>query len=686
MKFIRASAFLIVLAASLMFAGRALAHALLVRSMPESNAELSQPPASIELWFSEPLEADFSSARLFGSTGDEIALGTQTLDPTDPYHLSVVVNALEPGIYTVAWTTLSKADGHPWSGNFPFVILNPDGSRPAGAAVSLDVEERDELPTPAQTIARWLSLLGSILLVGVALFLTYAAAELMQANPELEARLNILGVNLLILAVFMVLLGGWLQLLVQATQFGSLALLPRLLNTYGGMLNLARQGLGVAGLLSVLWLSAEPLPVYQSRLQKVFLVYLLVIIALIAPTSFDGQGLVAALALGMLLLLAFSAFALRNDHRKQQKRWSLLLFAGILVLLGFSLSSHAAAVSGLAWAISFDLIHLLATSAWLGGLMLLPLVLDQYRKSGIDTSLLRLLFRRYGNMAKLSFFLLWASGLLNSLVQIPSFDALINTNYGRVLIIKILLMLVVWWLSIYASRLFRGRPDPARMVDLLKRFSRIIGSAAVAGLVLMLIVAVLVQTQPPPALALPTDVQEYENQVNAGGLLIELRVSPAQIGLNQFYLHIRHADGSLARDLQLVQLIFEQQDSQLGQSKVEMQPVLPGNFWVDGAFLNRPGRWNISIYIRQRGLDDVLAEIGTVTLSTNPRTSQPFRNPITSIPVGGLWAGILVLLGIEIFRWRKTLSQTWPQFSRGFLIFGSMLVLLGIILGVYFFR
>lgn len=684
-KLIRTSVVLLVLAASFIFAGQVLAHALLVRSVPESNAELSQPPASLELWFSEPLEAGFSSARLFGSNGDEISLGVQTVDSADPYHLTVAVGVLEPGIYTVAWTTLSQADGHPWSGNFPFVILNPDGTRPAGAAVSLDAEQLSELPTPLQTAARWLSLIGGILLVGMAMFLAYVASELMQASPELEHRLNTLGVNLLMLAVLTVLLGSWLQIIVQSTQFGSLTLLPRLLATYGGVLNLARQALSVAGLLTVLWLSAEPLPVYQSRIQKGLLVYLLIVIALIAPTSLEGQGLVAAFALGMLLLLALVAFALRNDERKQHKRWALLLFVGMLALLGFSLGSHAAAVSGLAWAISFDLIHLLATSAWLGGLMLLPLTLDQYRKSGTDMSMLRLLFRRYGNMAKLSFFLLWATGLLNSLVQIPSWDALINTNYGRVLILKVLLMLLVWCLSIYASRLFRGRPDPAHMLDLLKRFSAIVSGAALTGLLLMVVVAVLVQTQPPPVV-LPESVgPDYENQVTTDGLIIDFEVSPAQIGLNQFYVHLRNADGSLARDVQLVQLMFEQPDSQLGQSKMEMKPVLPGNFWVDGAFLNRPGRWKVSLYVRQRGLDDVLTEIGTLTLSANPRTREPFRNPIASIPVGGLWAGIFVLLGIEIFRWRKTLSETWPRFSRGFLIFGGVFVVLGIALGVYFF-
>ena len=64
------------------------AHALLVRSVPDANAELSQPPAVIEMWFSEPLEAVFSNARLLNSAGAELPAGPASVDPTDPFHLT----------------------------------------------------------------------------------------------------------------------------------------------------------------------------------------------------------------------------------------------------------------------------------------------------------------------------------------------------------------------------------------------------------------------------------------------------------------------------------------------------------------------------------------------------------------------------------------------------------------------
>ncbi len=648
-------AVLIAFAASLVFAGRALAHALLLRSIPEANAELNEPPKTIELWFSEPLEDGFSLARLITTSGDEITLGAHVVDINDPTHLTVSVGALNPGIYTVAWSNLSRTDGHAWVGSFPFTILNPDGSRPSGAAQTLDLTERSKLPSPLQTAARWLTLTGGILLLGLALFLSYVAAEWTQSDPELKTRLDQLGIRLLALTVLGIALGSWLQFVAQALELESLTVLPRLVSaTYGGALNLSRQAFSVTGLLIVLWLGPRPMPSQQKHMLTIAATYLAALLALIAWTIFQGQAQIAALtllALGVLALLTLGGMALLNRPQPgANKRWDLLLLSGSAALLCFSVGSHAGAVPGSFWAIAFDLIHLLATSAWLGGLMLLPLMLN---RGSTDPASLRPLFRRYGQMAKFSFFVLWTTGLLNSLVHIPSLESLVNTSYGQVLLIKIALMLLVWGLSMAGSRVFRGRPDPAQVSALLQKFTRLARIAAWTGLALMLSVAVLAQTQPPSKESAPQNETAYENSVEADDLSIHLEVTPAQIGLNQFYVHLSHADRSSIGEVQLVRLMFDEQDSQLGQAQIEMKPFGPNGYWIDGAFLNRPGNWKISVYVRRRGLDDLITDVGAVILASPPTQKETlFQNPVTSIPLGGLLTGILILIGVEIFRWR----------------------------------
>ncbi len=60
------------------------AHALLVRSLPEAGTELATAPALIELWFSEPLEPQFSNIHLVDAQGNEIARGASLVDPPIP--------------------------------------------------------------------------------------------------------------------------------------------------------------------------------------------------------------------------------------------------------------------------------------------------------------------------------------------------------------------------------------------------------------------------------------------------------------------------------------------------------------------------------------------------------------------------------------------------------------------------
>ena len=87
----------------------AFAHAGLKRSLPASDAEVTAP-AQIDLWFNELLEDGFNSVTVI-SSGDanlpsseqrNLAQGTAAIDPHDKTHLTIKVNALRKGSYTVA--------------------------------------------------------------------------------------------------------------------------------------------------------------------------------------------------------------------------------------------------------------------------------------------------------------------------------------------------------------------------------------------------------------------------------------------------------------------------------------------------------------------------------------------------------------------------------------------------------
>jgi len=101
--------------------GDALAHANFARSDPPPNAVLATPPSRLRVWFTEAFDPSKSALDVFDAARQRVAIGPATPDAQDPTLLSVPF-ALGPGVYTVAWRTVSAADGDQAQGFFAFVV------------------------------------------------------------------------------------------------------------------------------------------------------------------------------------------------------------------------------------------------------------------------------------------------------------------------------------------------------------------------------------------------------------------------------------------------------------------------------------------------------------------------------------------------------------------------------------
>ncbi len=142
--------------------GPASAHALAVSSTPPPGATLAQSPKTVTIVFSEPPDPRLSSIQVLDSSGGAHQSGHSQPVPGQPNTLQVDVGPLPAGVYTVAWRTVSKTDGHLASGSFAFGVK----VTPTGAAAAAIVRS-----PPASTwavFARWCFYVGVMLLVGTA--------------------------------------------------------------------------------------------------------------------------------------------------------------------------------------------------------------------------------------------------------------------------------------------------------------------------------------------------------------------------------------------------------------------------------------------------------------------------------------------------------------------------------------
>jgi copper transport protein len=252
--------------------------------------------------------------------------------------------------------------------------------------------------------------------------------------------------------------------------------------------------------------------------------------------------------------------------------------------------------------------------------------------------------RRFSRLATLAVFVLVVTGLFSTLVQLPTLADLWRTTYGQLLLLKIALVLTALGLAWFNHRFVRT--DGAAPTD--PRFARRVWREAAVGVGIMIVVALLVQTPPPPAPLATAPPALWETILQADDLTIHLQIAPNQVGDNRYIAHLYHADNSSIGTVQLVRLAFSHQTAALGQASLDLT-AQGGDFFAGaGAYQNRAGPWDLALYVRRRGLDDLLA---TTTVEVPPPVASaprdPWQNPIATLPaelvLGGLVGAFLVL-------------------------------------------
>ena len=649
------------------------AHALLLRADPKPNSELAHPPAAIRFWFSEPLEETFTGARILDAAGTEIPTGAPQFDPEDPTHLTLPLESIEPGVYTVVWQTLSSVDGHEWVGSFPLTILNPDGTRPAGNAVEVRVNRQQGLPPLTDSFLRWLSLLGAALLAGPLAVRWFLAQSRTDKDPESLVETLIRSTALV--GVLLMLASGWLQFLLQSLRLGGIDGFPELLlATRPGRLLLIRQTL-LAGVVPLLYpngwatiLFRRPVPHGLARRlwPLLFVVYLFLLGSALGSTLY--YGLNPYVICGRDFILGQRPVRTASGRRPNVEQGLPPAYPGppclpAAALFTFAASSHAAAASGSGWAVAADFAHLVAAAVWAGGLIFLARLLLQLRRRRTlpDPDSMVLLLTRYSLSAQIAVFILALTGLLGSFVQLPDAVSLFMTTYGRVLIIKLMIVAAILALAYFNNRAVKRAQETVASTSELSRFTRRVAAEAGMAAVLFISVAVLVQTPtpnlPPPTAPAPPSLP-FNEMAYDGDLAVHLQITPNQVGHNRYWVHLSHPDSSDIGEVQLVRLFFEHESGEMGQSRLDLAGLGEDAFASEGAFLNRDGEWNLSVYVRRRGMDDAMAEIAVPVPSAEniqQIARSPWRNPVPRLPAETVVGGLLIALSLVPLLWRRSL-------------------------------
>jgi putative copper export protein len=200
---------------------------------------------------------------------------------------------------------------------------------------------------------------------------------------------------------------------------------------------------------------------------------------------------------GALLLALLVSFQ-KTGLSERAGRWMVL--AAMPLAASRSLASHAAAAREYPLAaMACDAIHLIVAALWAGGLPLLCWALWRSSRLNTPPGWTGNLVARFSRLAFWSVALLVATGLYQSWIQLGTWNSLLETAYGRILLLKLALFLMMLGFGAL-NRLFTlpdliAAPHPAPFPR--EAFQRIGAEAALA--VVVFVVTGFLTILPPGA-------------------------------------------------------------------------------------------------------------------------------------------------------------------------------------------
>jgi copper transport protein len=564
------------------------AHASLETTDPAAGAIVPTSPEAIELRFTEEVSIGLGGVRVLAAGGETVRTGEPATVPGRPSVVRATLPELADGTYVVTWRVLS-GDSHPVRGAFTFSV----GAATEGAAADriagdyLAGDTTDGTVDLIYTIVRFLVFAAMALVIGLLVGATFVWPGTLVRDR----------VRRLLWVAWGVLLGGTLAAFM-------------LQGPYAGGL--------------------PPADAFRPGLW--------------ADVAGTRLGAVLLIRLGLVLVLLPVLLAARREPRPG---WSIPVMVAALVGIAASpgLGGHAGVGPMSGVAVLVDTLHVLAMGVWIGGLTLLTLLVT---RDGSEAALARTpVWSRVATLAVLGVVF---TGVARAWRELGGLSGVLDTDFGRLLAIKVGLVLVTllvatvardavhrrWALDAEelevadrerAERIAAGEPvpsrrghslvptgegaDPVRYVLPEDAARRHLLRSVVVEVVLLVVVlgvtALLVDTAPTAA----ARNAPYAATLDAGPILADVVVTPARVGPNEVHLTLSKRAGGPAGALN-VSVEFELPAEGIDPIDVPLRRAGVDHYLSSGLALPVAGDWRMTVKILT---DPITEESATATVT-----------------------------------------------------------------------
>ncbi len=214
--------------------------------------------------------------------------------------------------------------------------------------------------------------------------------------------------------------------------------------------------------------------------------------------------------------------------------WKFGAWASLVgITLTLSLAGHPVATNPIALSVGLDTLHMLAISLWVGPLLII--VYDRNMWLANDESTSAPSLRWFSRTAGFAVPIIIVTGVIQSWLMLDGFGHVLESRYGRTLIVKVCLVLVLVALGA-VSRVAMQRKQSGSLRQSM-------GIEVLFGIIILTITAALV-AMPPKGVIEPAPLS---STIFQGQMIVELSLTSARVGQSEVHVVVARADGTFVQ-------------------------------------------------------------------------------------------------------------------------------------------
>ena len=245
-------------------------------------------------------------------------------------------------------------------------------------------------------------------------------------------------------------------------------------------------------------------------------------------TQYGKMQLVRLVLLGLIgILIAIIQF--RGTWWWKFGAWASL----VGVTLTLSLAGHPVTTHPVVLSVGLDMLHMLAVSLWVGPLLII--VYDRNMWLAIDESTSAPSLRWFSRTAGFAVPVIVVTGVIQAWLMLDGFGHILDSRYGRTLIVKVCLVVVLIALGAVSRKAMQRKQSGSLRQSM--------GIEVLFGLIILTLATALV-AMPQKDVLEPAPFSSTSFQ---GQMIVELSLTSARVGQSEVHVVVARADGTFVQ-------------------------------------------------------------------------------------------------------------------------------------------